>query len=102
MAAPSIHYRAEAAAERKIEPLDQMTLIYQRRSGITHIVTEPVPQMLSAMGDDMLTAAELLTRLSAEFELPSGDDALAAIAARLEELADLGLVERIMERVHHA
>jgi hypothetical protein len=61
-----------------------------------------VPQMLSAMGDDMLTAAELLTRLSAEFELPSGDDALAAIAARLEELADLGLVERIMERVHHA
>lgn len=102
MAAPEIRYQAEAADQRKIEPLDQMTLIYQRRSGITHIVTEPVPQMLSAMGDDRLTAAELLMRLSAEFDLSAGDEALQALAARLEELADLGLVERIMERAADA
>ncbi len=98
MAASIIRYKAEAAVERLIEPLDQMTLIYQRRSGITHIVTEPVPQMLSAMGDDVMTAEALLARLSADFDLQSDDEALRAIAARLEELADLGLVECIMER----
>ncbi len=95
MAVPVIRYQAEAAEQRVIEPLDQMTLIYQRRSGITHIVTEPVPQMLSAMGDDVITADLLLARLAADFDLQSDDEALQAIAARLEELSDLGLVERI-------
>lgn len=95
MAAPLIRYQAEAADQRLIEPLDQMTLIYQRRSGITHIVTEPVPQMLEAIGEDELSADAVLARLAAEFELQSDDEALHAIAARLEELADLGLVERV-------
>lgn len=95
MAAPLIRYQAEAADQRLIEPLDQMTLIYQRRSGITHIVTEPVPQMLEAIGEDELSADAVLARLASEFELQSDDEALHAIAARLEELADLGLVERV-------
>ncbi len=95
MAAPLIRYQAEAAEQRLIEQLDQMTLIYQRRSGITHIVTEPVPQMLEAMREDMLSADAVLARLAAEFELQSDDEALQTVAARLEELADLGLVERV-------
>jgi PqqD family protein of HPr-rel-A system len=94
MAAPFTLYRAEPADERIVEPLDAMTLIYQRRSGITHMVTEPVPQMLATMGDDALSAAALLVRLAADFDLETNDAALQAIAARLEELADLGLVER--------
>jgi PqqD family protein of HPr-rel-A system len=95
MAAPAILYLAEPAKQRLIEPLDQMTLIYQRRSGITHMVTEPVPQILAAMGDGPLAAQDLLVRLSADFELGSKDAALAVITARLEELAELGLVERL-------
>lgn len=87
-------YRAEPADARLVEPLDAITLIYQRRSGITHLVTEPVPEMLEAMGDDAVSASELAKRLSAAFDLGSEDDAEAVIAARLEELALLGLVAR--------
>ncbi len=77
-----------------VEPLDAMTLIYQRRSGITHIVAEPVPEILTAMGGDSLDAAEVATRLAAQFDLETAD-AEAIVASRLEELAALGLVERV-------
>ncbi len=87
-------YRAEPVDARLVEPLDIVTLVYQRRSGITHIVAEPVPEMLEAMGEDAVTPAELARRLSAQFDLGAQDDAEAVIAARLEELAALGLVFR--------
>lgn len=87
-------YRAEPADARIIEPLDEMTLIYQRRSGITHIVAEPVPEMLEAMGEDYVTAIDLAQRLASAFDLGDADDATAIIAARLDELAELGLVAR--------
>ena len=88
-------YRAEAPEHRIIEPLDAMTLVYQRRSGITHMVSEPVPQILDMMAQDSLTAKDIAARLAAEFDLGSPDEAVAAITARLEELAELGLVDRI-------
>ena len=90
-------YQAEPAEARIVEPLDMMTLIYQRRSGITHMVGEPVPQMLEAMGSDAVNAAMLASRLAASFELGGQDDAVALIAERLEELAELALVERIAD-----
>lgn len=95
MAKPETFYRAEPAEARIVEPLDMMTLIYQRRSGITHMVGEPVPQMLDVMGDDALDAAMLAARLASVFDLGEQDDAVALIAERLEELAELGLVERV-------
>ena len=95
MAGPqSITYKAEPADQRLIEPLDAMTLIYQRRSGITHIVAEPVPEILAAMGEDVLDAAAVARRLARTFDLDTGE-AVAIVAVRLEELAELGLVERI-------
>ncbi|HEV7234039.1 MAG TPA: HPr-rel-A system PqqD family peptide chaperone [Sphingorhabdus sp.] len=95
MAGPqSPKYRAEPAEHLLTEPLDAMTLIYQRRSGITHIVAEPVPQMLAVMGSDALAAEEVAQRLTAMFEI-EGEDVVAVVAARLQELAALGLVERV-------
>ena len=96
MAGPqTTYYRAEPADQRTIQPLDAMTLIYQRRSGITHIVAEPVPEILAAMGGDVVDAALLAARLAAKFDLGDASNAKGVIAARLEELADLGLVERV-------
>lgn len=89
-----IFYRAEPADRLLVEPLDAMTLMYQRRSGITHMVAEPVPEILAAMGGEVVTAATLVAMLSDEFELGSGDDAETVVTARLEELAELGLVHR--------
>lgn len=90
-------YQAEPVDARIVEPLDMMTLIYQRRSGITHMVGEPVPQMLEAMGGDTIDAETLAARLAASFDLGGQDDAAALIAGRLEELAELGLVERVAD-----
>jgi PqqD family protein of HPr-rel-A system len=95
VAAQPTLYKAEPADQRLVEPLDAMTLIYQRRSGITHMVAEPVPEMLAAMGDDAVDAAELVARLSEQFDLGDAGDAESVITARLEELAELGLVERV-------
>ncbi len=91
----AINYRAEPADQLRIEPLDTMTLIYHRQSGMTHIVAEPVPEILAAMGHDAVDAATVLARLSDTFDLGDAAEAWAVIAARLEELAELGLVERI-------
>lgn len=97
MGSSKILYRAEPADQRLVEPLDIMTLIYQRRSGITHMVGEPVPQMLAAMGDDAVDAAMLAERLRKKFDLGETADAVAVLSERLEELAELGLVERITD-----
>ncbi|HMS21934.1 HPr-rel-A system PqqD family peptide chaperone [uncultured Sphingorhabdus sp.] len=94
MADPETLYLAEPAEARIVDPLDMITLIYQRRSGITHMVGEPVPQMLEAMGSDAVDAATLASRLEASFDLGGQHDAVALITERLEELAELGLVER--------
>ncbi len=91
----NICYIAEASDARIILPLDQMTLIYQRRSGITHIVADPVPQILQAMGDGKCDAALIAARLSAQYDLGDAAQARAVIAARLAELAQLGLVEQL-------
>lgn len=89
-------YRAEDAANLVIRPLDELSLIHHRRSGTTHIVASPVPQMLACMGGDLLGAGEVLERLSRQFDLgEEADMLLDIVAARLEELAGLGLVERL-------
>ncbi len=88
-------YRAEASDDLIIRPLDAMTLIYQRRSGITHLVSEPVPEILAAMGGAAMTAENLAAKLATQFDLGGEADAIAVVADRLEELADLGLVERV-------
>jgi PqqD family protein of HPr-rel-A system len=88
-------YRAEPADMRIHDTLDAMTVIFQRRSGITHIVAEPVPQILAAMGDDPCDGALIAARLQAQFDLGDRKTAHDIICARLEELALLGLVERI-------
>jgi PqqD family protein of HPr-rel-A system len=94
MVSPTTYYHAEPADQLLVEPLDAMTLIYQRRSGITHMVAEPVPEILAAMGEDAVTAAALVVMLSKQFDLGTDEDAEAVVTARLEELTELGLVHR--------
>ncbi|MBL0923517.1 MAG: HPr-rel-A system PqqD family peptide chaperone [Sphingomonadaceae bacterium] len=89
-----LKYKAEPADRLLVEPLDAITLIYQRRSGITHMVAEPVPEILTAMGSDVLDANAVAIRLASQFELNDAE-AIHIVAARLEEMAALGLVERV-------
>lgn len=78
-------------ASLRVVPLDSLTAIYHRASGITHLVDAPVPEIIAALGQPM-TVEELLTRLVADYDLVDPDP--RALAARLAELESVGLVSR--------
>jgi PqqD family protein of HPr-rel-A system len=88
-------YRAEPATARIVAPLDAMTLIYQRRSGITHIVAEPVAEILAVMGEDIVDVGLIAARLAAKFDLGDPREARLVIADRLSELEQIGLIEKV-------
>ncbi len=83
-------YAAPAPGRLRTVALDDLTLIYDRASGITHVLATPAPEILAALAEPMSEAA-LLAYLATQFEL--GDDAAPGLRARLEELATVGLVE---------
>ena len=86
-------YRAPDPAD--IAPpvdLDGFTLVYHRPSGQTHMLAEPAPEILVALSQGDADAAEILQRLARDHGLDSEGNAEAVVAARLAELAELGLI----------
>lgn len=90
----STRFRALDASDYRLTWLDELAVIYDRRSGLTHIVASPVPQILEIMQGGDWSVSALLVALAEQFDLPPGEDHSAALAARLDELATLGLVEK--------
>lgn len=88
--AERLYYRDDPG-EVLLRPLDGLTLIYHRPSGITHIVDSPVPEILAALSHEPLPARLLLERLAADYDLDGEGEALDNLAAHLEELCALGL-----------
>ncbi len=93
-AAKALYYQADPTDAYRVEPLDSMVLIYHRPSGITHMVTEPVPEILAAMGIKAVSATEIAEQLKAVFDLGDAAQAELAIAARLAEMAEQGLIAK--------
>ena len=92
-AAPGPIYRADPPGGLVVTPLDAFTAVYHRASGITHLLSEPAPQILEALGEGGLSLDALLDRLGHDYDLEDADR--AALAARLDELIEAGLVERL-------
>jgi PqqD family protein of HPr-rel-A system len=88
------HYRAQPPEALLVRPLDDLTLLYHRPSGQTHMVVSPVPEILAALQQGAADAATLHARLSREFDLGDPAQAQAEIAAHLAEMASLGVVSR--------
>lgn len=86
-------YRALSTADYKLTPLDVVSALYDKRSGQTHLIASPVPELLTMMQDSDLSVDELLQRLLMHYDLPADEDHSASIEARLSELVTLGLVE---------
>ena len=82
-------YRTVAAELILVEPLDIFTAVFHRPSGITHLLTEPAPQVMEALAGDPLTLEALMARL-----MRDATDAAATLQARLDELEAAGLVDR--------
>ena len=87
----ALYYR-DAPGVMLARPLDGLTLLYHRPSGITHMVDSPVPEILSTLGEEPLAAESILDRLSRDYDLDGEGDALGLLIGHLEALCDLGLV----------
>ena len=74
----------------KIIPLDGLTALYHRRSGMTHVLAEPAPEIIRALAGQQLDVARLATALGVD----CSPDNASALAARLDELCEAGLVSR--------
>lgn len=73
-----------------LRPLDDLTAVYHRASGTTHVLASPAPEILAALREDM-SAEALMLVLAVRYDLAEADP--AALAARLDELVAAGLVE---------
>lgn len=81
-------YRAAPAGGVQMVTLDRLAVIYHRASGQTHVVSEPVPEILAALSTGEADIPRLLERLN----LPDTSDTRALLTERLQELVGTGLV----------
>ena len=92
MAGP--RYIADAPEALRAVPLESLTAVFHRPSGMTHLLAPPAPQILDALASWAGTAEDVLERIGSAFEIEA-EDPVAAMAARLEELEAAGLVRRL-------
>ena len=86
-------YAADPPELARTAPLEALTACFHRRSGLTHILAPPAPQILEALAEAPADAEGLLARLGEAFDL--GEAGADALAARLAELEAAGLVWRL-------
>ena len=86
-------YAADPPETMRSIEMEGLTLLYHRRSGLTHFLAPPAPQILAALAAGPASAAEIAARMGDMFEIEA-DDPAAVITARLSELEAAGLVWR--------
>ncbi|MBW8297260.1 HPr-rel-A system PqqD family peptide chaperone [Sphingopyxis sp.] len=91
---PDPIYRAAPPDALRVEPLGELTAIFDRRSMQTHLVVSPMPEILEAMVADGCEAVTLAAQLAESFDFDGVDDVQPILAERLSELAAMGLVAR--------
>lgn len=90
------HYSAISADRLKRVDLGAFEAAYDRQSGITHLLADPAPALLDILGETHIGLDAICRRLQRDYDLVGEGEADLSdiVAARLDELADLGLVER--------
>jgi PqqD family protein of HPr-rel-A system len=84
-----VRYRSAGAGALKQVSLDALTAIYDRRSGQTHVVASPIPEILAGLEEPRNLEALIVA-------IGEDDDAMtrAVLTERLGELQDIGLIDR--------
>lgn len=95
----AVRFAALPDTALKRVPLGGLEAIYHVPSGITHLLAEPVPDLLDALArldeGECASAAQVLALVAQRFDIVGDDPAEApeaVVAERLAELAQLGLV----------
>lgn len=83
-----MRWRLDARTLLKRVALDELTAFYDRRSGMTHLLASPLPELIDALAEGEADEAALLERLGIA---DPDDEDRAGLRARLEELALVGL-----------
>ena len=86
-------YAADPPEALRSVDIEGLTLLYHRRSGLTHILAPPAPQILAALAAGPGGTSAIVERIGADFDLEA-EDPVAAVDARLAELEAAGLVWR--------
>jgi PqqD family protein of HPr-rel-A system len=84
-----MRYRAPSPGALLFEPLDAFIAAFHRPSGTTHLLVEPAPQILAALGGEAVDLDTLMARLACDYHVDGGE----VLAERLAELVAAGLVE---------
>ncbi len=92
---PPPRYYADPADDSGAVTIEGLTLLFHRRSGTTHILSEPMPEMLALLAAAPCDAATLADRLCEKLDLPCDDEARLVVQSRLTELSAIGLVRSI-------
>lgn len=92
------HYRAPSSDAIRIMPLDRLTAVFDRRSGMTHLCASPLPEILTVMDGKTWSVSALSYALRQRFAMAADDAATEAVLrARLDELVAVGLVTACAE-----
>ncbi|MEQ1687583.1 MAG: HPr-rel-A system PqqD family peptide chaperone [Sphingopyxis sp.] len=92
MGAAQQQWLAPQADRLSIVTLNPLTTVYDRASGQTHLLAQPLPEILAALADGPHHAAEVAVKLSVDFDIGDGANLLARITECLDELLAMGLV----------
>ncbi len=84
-----MRWRLDALTVLKRVPLDELTALFDRRSGMTHILGSPLPELIDALVEGEADEETLLDRLGMADAV---DTDRADLRARLQELVEAGLV----------
>lgn len=85
-------YRAEPIDGCRMTDVEGMTLLYHRPSGVTHLLTSPLPEMLALLREVPSDAGILAERLCHRLAIACDEEAHMVVTERLGELAAIGLV----------
>lgn len=79
-----------------MRPVDDLTLVYHRPSGMTHVVSPAVVAILDLLHGRTLGIDEVCEGLAEHHDLDGeGDSIRKIVAARLAEMADMDLIDRV-------
>ncbi|MBB4633000.1 HPr-rel-A system PqqD family peptide chaperone [Sphingosinicella soli] len=91
-----MRYRAAAREAYVVRPVDDLTLVYHRPSGMTHVVSPAVVAILDLLHERTLTGGEVCAQLAQDHDLDGeGDDIALVVSARLGEMAAMDIIDRI-------